>query len=434
MEESELKITVEPAGMRLLRLTVEVPEEQVEQEMRRTARQIAREVTIPGFRKGKAPYNIIIQRYGEDAVRREAADALAERVYRAALEGEEIAPYAPATLVEVELAPMRFAFDVPLPPVVELGDYRSLRIKSPAVRVTEKEVAEVLERLRQENAVLEPVEGRPAQVGDILVISIEGRAEDGAVFLRQEEAEVLLDPEDERPAPGFYRSLEGMRVGEERAFRLKMPEGRPSDEAEFTVRLLRLLERILPDLDDDLARTVGNFDNLKELKKEVKDQIRRRKQQGAEEEYTKRVVQAVVEQARVEYPPDLLDEVVDDLVEEVEARVRQETRMSLPDYLKAIGKDQEQLRQELRLQAEERLRYSLVLAEVADVEGLQVSDGEVEQRITDISRSWNDRADEVRERLQTAENRQMLLNDLLTEKVIERLVTFARGEMESEEG
>ncbi|HIQ01260.1 MAG TPA: trigger factor [Anaerolineales bacterium] len=434
MEEPELKITAEPAGARQVRLTIEVPEERVQQEMQRAARRIAREANIPGFRKGKAPYRIIVQRYGEDMIRREAAEALVGLVYLEALRREEIIPYAPATLLEREAAPLRFTFIVPLPPVVELGDYRSLRIKPPRAQVTKEEVEEVLEQLRQENAVLTPVEDRAAQAGDVLVIGVEGRAEDGTVFLRDEEIEILLDPGSDRPVPGFHQALEGMVVGEERTFRLRIPDGQPYEEGDFSVRLIRLFERVLPDLDDDLARTVGGFDSLKALREDTKDRLRRRKRRAAEEEYVQQVIQAVVEQARVEYPPDTVEEELDELVERLERRVQQELRMSLPDYLRVVDKDDEQLREELRSQAEERIRRTLVLAKVVEVEGLEVSEEEVDRHIAELSRSWGDRADEARERLQTEAIRRVLSNDLLMEKVTERLVAIARGELEPEAG
>ncbi len=428
MDRLEIKVNTEPVETRRLRLTVEIPEEQVQEEMRRTARRIAQEVNIPGFRKGKAPYHIILQRFGEEAVRRETADGLIEQAYRKAMEQEGIQAYAPATLVESQLTPMRFVFTVPLPPVVELGDYRALRIEPPTVQVTGEEVEEVLERLRQENAVLEPLEGRPARAGDVVVIDVEGRDEEGKLFLKDSEVQVLLDPESDYPLPGFHQALEGMTAGEEKTFRLESSGGESPGEAEFTVRLVRLFDRILPQIDDDLARTVGDYDNLQELRARIEEQLRRRKEQEAEESYADQVIQAVVERSRIEYPPDALEEVVDELVEQYGRQVEQEVRMSLADYLRVTQKSLEDLRQELRPRARRRLERSLVLAKVVEAEGLEVSDEEVEQRIAEASQPWGDRAEEVRRRLQKENNRRALFNDLLVEKVINRLTAIARGE------
>lgn len=431
LEHTRLRITKEPAGTCQVRLTVEVPEEQVAQEMQQVARRIAREAHIPGFRKGKAPYGIIVQRLGEEAIRLEAADELAKPVYREALRRMEITPYAPGSLTEMELNPLRFTFTVSLPPVVELGDYRSLRIRPPEVRVSKEEIQEALERLREENAVLEPVEGRVARAGDVLTIAVKGQTDDGEPLVEEEEMEILLDPQDESPIPGFRRALEGMTVGEERTFRLPLPDEDPSKEGEFTVRLLSLFERILPNIDDDLARAVGNFKDLKALRAEIEKQLQEQKQEKAEEEYVEQVIQAAVEQARVEYPPEMLEAELDTLVGQVERWIRREARMSLSDYLKATGTDEEQLRESLRPRAEKRLRSALVLSEVVEAEGLTVSPGELKERIAEISQSWSDPADKVYKRLE--EQAERLQAEILTQKAIERLLAIARGEVKSEE-
>jgi len=431
-DQSALEITTEQLGACQVRLTVGVPEERVQQEMRRTARRLARDITVPGFRKGKAPYGLIVQRYGEGTIRKEAADDLAERVYREALEREGISPYGPAALEVVKLEPLRFTFVVPLPPVVELGDYRSLRVKFPTVRVTKKEVNQALEQLRQSHAVLDPVEDRGAQPGDVMVISVEGRADDGTLLTKEEGIEVLLDPESDNPVPGFYKALVGIAPGEERTFRLKMPDARPTEEAEFTVRLESLFERRLPGLDDDLARTVGDFDSLKALREHIKQRIREQKQAEAKEQYTTEVVQALVDMATVEYPPEAVDEMVDRLVEQIEQRVRREQRMSLQDYLRVTKKTEEQLRADLRPEAEERLRRSLVISRLIEAEELTVSDEEIEQRITEISQLLGEQADEVRRYFQSEERRRTMARDLLVEKALERLTAIARGEEEEE--
>ncbi len=432
MEKLELNITRESAGPCVVQLTVEIPAEQVQREMQRTAKKIARGTNIPGFRKGKAPYRIILQRYGEETILHETAENLVDRVYREVLEREELIPYAPGDLVEMELEPMRFVFTVPLAPVVELGDYRSLRLKPPSVRVMKKEVAEILDYLREENAVLDPAEGRGARAGDMLVIDVEGRAEDGSVFMKDSEVEVVLDPDEEYPAPGFFRALEGIKVDEERTFWLDMPEGRSPQRAEFTVRLVELFDRTLPELDDDLARTVGNFDSLKELKKDIKAQLRQHKQEEADTEFADKVIKAVVAQATIEYPPEALEEELDDVVEQFGQQVRRERQMSLADYLKVTRQTEEELREELRPAAKRRLEHSLVLAQVVSQEGLEVSEEEIAQRITEIVAAWEDRSDIVREVLEREENRRRIANDLLVDKVVDRLVAIARGEQVEE--
>jgi trigger factor len=427
-----LKITTEPLEKRQLRLTIEVDEERVQQAMQRAARKIASQVNIPGFRKGKAPYELIVQRYGEDAVRQEAVEMLTEAVYRETLEQEEIKPYAPATLDEVVLHPVTFKFIIPLPPAVELGDYRDYRLKAPKVRVYKKEVQQALEQIREENAILEPVD-RPVAMGDGVMIDLVGRTVEGVEFLRADDARILLDAESAGPAPGFAEAVVGMQAGEESTFTLTLPADFPQEklrgqEAEFTVTMTEVYESTLPELDDDLARTVGNFDSLKALEKHVNEQLRQAAQGEADEEYTAQVLEAFLEQAQVEYPPAMLKETLDEVVEEFERAVKREARLSLEDYLRTRGQTMEELREELEPRAAVRLKRGLVLGEVVMREGLEVDEEEIGAHVEEVSASWGVRADEVRTSLSSDAGRQAMRNRLLADKAVRRLVAIARGE------
>jgi len=429
---THLKIATEPLEDRQLLLTIEVDEERAQQAMRKAARRMAKDVSIPGFRKGKAPYDVIVQRYGEDTVRKEAADMLAEEVYREALEQEGIEPYAPGVLDEIVLRPITFRLTVPLQPLIDLGDYRSYRLKPPKVEVSREELQQAFEGIREQNAVLEPVD-RPAALGDVVVIDLVGQTAEGVTFLKGDGIRVLLDAKSTDPAPGFAEAVEGMETGEERTFTLTLPADFPREElqgqeAEFTVRLVEAYERILPRLDDDLARTVGNFDSFEELQEHVRKQLQQAAQEKADKEYAEQVLETVIEQAQVEYPPVMLKEALDEVVQDVERAVRREARLSLEDYLRIQGKSMEELREELRPQAAARLKRALVLGEVARLEGLEISEEEVGAHIEEVSAPWGVRADEVRSSLNSDEGRRAVHSRLLAQKAIQRLVAIARGE------
>lgn len=421
MEKPTISVTTEPAGTRKIRLTVTVPEEQVRQKMCHLAREISENVAIPGFRKGKAPYAIILQYYGERRLREQVAEDLTREVYKAALEQEGLEPFGPAMLEEVQISPMQFTFTVPLSPVVRLGDYRSLRVEFPPLEVTEDEIQSVLEDICRDNSVLEPVEGRGAQPGDVLRISVEGRTDQGQVFLKDDEVDVPLAPEDPYPAPGFFTALEGMMSGEERTFRLKMPGGQPSEEAEFSVHLHGLYRQILPELDDDLARTFGPFHTLAELKEEIRQRILERKEETAKEEYTQEVIERLVSQVEVEYPSVMLEEELGRLTERLGQRIRASERMTLEDYLKVTGQTMDDLRKRLHPVADTNVRQNLVLLELVRAEGLSVSDDEVEQYLQKTGESQ-------RSESQSPEYRKRLSSQILYEKIVDRLLAIARGE------
>jgi trigger factor len=427
-----LEITTETLENRQVRLTIGLDEEQSKQAMHQAARKIAREVNIPGFRKGKAPYELIVQRYGENTVRSEAAELVIEEVYREALEQEDITPYAPGALDGVELDPITFNFVIPLPPTIDLGDYRDYRLKPKKVRVYKKEVEQALENIREQNAILELVE-RPAALDDGVVIDLVGRTAEGIELLKADEVRVLLDAESTDPAPGFAEAIVGMEADEERTFTLTLPDDFPQEqyrgqEIDFTVKMREVYDSTLPDLDDDLARTVGSFDSFKELENDVREKLRQTAQEQADKEYAAQVLEAILEQAQVEYPPVMLENGLDEAVADVEQAVKRELRISLEDYLRFQGKTEEELREELEPRAKARLKRGLVLGEVVSQEGLDVGQEEVGTHIEAVSAPWGVRADEVRSSLESDAGQQVVRSQLLTDKAIQRLVAIARGE------
>lgn len=427
-----MKITTESVGERQVALTIEVDEERVRRAQRETARHISREVDIPGFRKGKAPYDVVVQRLGPEVVQQELVNILAEDVYREALEQEDITPYAPGTLEEVEFEPLKLEFVVPLTPQVDLGDYRGYRREFSESEVTDEALDRALEGIREENAVLNPLD-RAATEGDLLAGHLVGRASDGKVFLDEEEARIRLELEADGPIPGLVEALIGIEPGEERTFTLVLSEDfeveeLQGEEAEFTVEVESVYERILPELDDDLARTVGKYDNFEELEADVRDRLRQRRQAQAESEYAEQVLDDIIEQAEVSYPPVMLEETLDDAVESYEVQVERREHMMLKDYLRIQGKTMEDLREELRPGVEESLKRSLVLGEIVEQEELEISNEELDIQIAESSEQYGERAEEVRAALSSPDAQRDIRNRMLANKAVQQLVAIARGE------
>jgi trigger factor len=415
--QSELKVTREDlVDSRQVRLRVELPEERVQGEMRKVARGISRDVRIPGFRKGKAPYGVIAQRYGEQALRAEAIENLLEEVTREVIQGEDLTPYAQIQLESMELQPFHFTILVPLPPTVDLMDYRSIRIPILEMEVESEEIDEVLESLRERSAVLEPVEGREAQAGDVLVFDVKGWTEEGELFVQQEGLEAVLDPESERPAPGFYEAMLGMTPGEERTFEVEMLEEVAFERGKFTVQLVDLSEQLLPGVDDDLARTVGDFESLEELRQLIHDQIEQQKRILARQKNIDAALDALVEQAEIRYPPQALEDQLDEMVNQFVQQVRQNLRMSFEDYLRAQGMSEEELRSDMKDQARERLERSLALSELVDAEKLELMEDDLEGM------------ESAREELDSLEQIESFASRLLIERAFNRLLAIVRGE------
>ncbi len=426
-----MKITTKPLESRRVEVYIELGEERTEEVMRKAAHRISRNIDIPGFRRGKAPYGTVLRRYGERTLRQEAVNSFAEDIIQEALEKEEIYPSGPVSLGDVTLDPIVFTVVVPLSPVVELGDYRDYRREMPTVEVSEEDVQERLDELRRENTVLEPVD-RPAALGDVVEIDLVIE-KDTEVVLEQKDFDFLLDAENERPAPGFSEALVGMEVGQEETFTLKLSddlseENLRGQEADFTVDLKDVYKRILPDVDDDLARTVGSYDSLEDLKDHVRRQLSEQAWEEAESEYARQVVEDIVERSRVEYPPHILEEALDDALKRFEESLQRQQHLTLEDYLRFQGQTEEDLRESLEPQARESLETSLVLGRVVHLENLAVDEDELDQEIEGFLRLFGDRAGKARAEMESEERRKEVLNRLLTNKAIKRLVAIAKGE------
>lgn len=410
--------------------------EAVEEAKRQAAREISREVNIPGFRKGKAPYAKVVQYVGEPAVLQEATEHLIDTYYAEFLERAGISPYGPGELVNVNPSPLTFKIRIPLEPSVDLGDYRSLREEWVSPTVSDEEVDQVLAQVREEHAVLEPVE-RAAEMGDEVMINVHAKV-DGDVIVDEHDISVLLSEERPFLSPEFVDALIGITTSEQKTFTLTLPEtiDEPSlqgVEADFEVEATQVYERTLPDLDDALASTVGSFETLEDLVTDIRQRLLSQKEEQTEAAYRDRLVNALVEQAEIAYPPQMVEDTLDDMLGEVSDRIQRQQKMSLEDALRLEGRTAEQFREDLRPQAERRVRHSLVLRELAEVEGIDVSADEVVQEYSDLLNRMGmgehipDRKIDVDSALG-----QNLRSTVFGRKVMNRLSTIGRGEAESE--
>jgi trigger factor len=268
---------------------------------------------------------------------------------------------------------------------------------------------------------------------DGVVIDLRAQAPDGEEIFNVDELRLLLNAESGFPAPGFHEAIVGMEAGEERTFTLPLSDEFPREElrgqeAEFTVTVAEVYDSTLPDLDDDLARTVGSFDSIEELEEHIKEQIRQNAQREADEEYAAQVLEAILEQAKVEYPPMMLEKTLDDMAKEFEDAVKREQHLSLEDYLRFRDKTMDQLREEMEPGAAIRLKRALVLGEIVNQESLAVGTEEINAHIETVSASWGVRADEVRTSLGSEAGQRTVRSQLLANKAVQRLVAIARGE------
>lgn len=444
-------------------MTVEVDDAQAEQLLKAAAKRISTQVQIPGFRPGKAPYSLIVRRFGEEVIREEALEDLTDKVFREALKQANLEPFAPATLEEVSWQPLVMKVRVPLEPKVELDDYRALRLEPVSVEINEEEVDEALARMQAKYTSWQTVE-RPARVGDRLEVSV--RVEiDGASSSRDGVTLLVRDPdEDDRYAP-IAKTLLGVSAGEERTVTVPAAliwEEEPDAEADIEDEALEdLVEDLLDDLeeneseedkstseqqvtfwfkvhavqeghlhplDDDFAQMVGDFNTLQELREKVRETLIKEKQAEIKREQAGQAINRIIETARVEWPPVLEESAIDRWVSGLEQNLKQKG-MPLQAYLRAQQKSLEQLREEMRPQVQRQLRRSLVLQEIARREGLSVEPDEVLRFIEMMAKIAESQGEEVPSSISSAAVRQ-IYQDLLDIKVYTRLVEILEGKAE----
>jgi trigger factor len=434
-----LKIETQELEERQIQITIEVPPEKVQAAMRSAARRIGRQMRIPGFRPGKAPYEIILRRVGEEEIFEEALESLGQEVYRQALDTSDIEPYGPGSLEEVvSRDPLVLCFTVPLSPKVDLGDYRALRVPYEPPEIGDEDVEKVMEELRQRQALIEPVE-RPAQLGDILLLDIEGdlldveEGEEGRL-VRQEGVSYLLDEEEVWPFPGAAQELVGLEAGQEKTVEITFPEDYPAEEvrgkrARFKFTCHEVKSRSVPEWSDDLAREVGDFDDLDTLRAKVRQDLTAEANRRAEEEYGEKVIEALVEGATMEYPPRMLEEEIGDILHDMERRL-QSQGLSMEDYLKLENKTAEDLRKDVEPQARRRLERALVLGKLVEAEGIEVSAQEIDAEIDRLAESIGIGVEQARGLFDTPGGRRRVELELLTRKAIARLVSIAKGEIQ----
>ncbi len=429
-------------------LTLVLDNQELERAKRRVAREYARRMKIPGFRPGKAPYELVARRVGEEVIREEALERLLDEYYPKALKEAEIEPYGPGKLEEiVSEDPPTFKLLVPLAVDVELGDYRSVRVPYEPPELDEEEVEKVIDAYRQMFAVLEPVD-RPAEVGDVVYVDVqayEEGQEDGEPLFADQNHPVLIEKEPhegEWPYPGFPEEFVGAKAGDTKTLVYTYPD----DEEDETLRgktvvvkaeVVEVKGRSVPELNDDFAQQLGAQD-ADDLRKGVRESLAQQKQQTYDVEYLTAVLDAIVEQATLKYPPQAVEDEVADRLEEYQ-REAQQRGLSWEDYLKERGTDEEALRAEIREEVEPFVRRRLVLEAIAREENLEVDT----DKVLDTARNY---LVQLASSLEPKEARKLgrdkaFIQDLVAAAAHDELIgqaeafviALAKGELEAEE-
>ena len=374
-----MKVSSAELPPRQVSLDIEVEKDRLDRAIDDAYRRLAGRVDVPGFRRGKAPRSMVERMIGHDRIVEEALDRLVPEVVTEAMEQEKVEPYTRPRVESIEFDPLRLKAVIGLAPKVELGNYAaSLRVSAEQPDVGDEQVDGVIQRLRESYAQWAPVE-RGVQTGDRVGIDLKATiAEREEPVMDSKDAEYVVDPEGAQPAPGFAEQVVGMNPGDQKKFTLTMPEdyrdkevaGKPAD---FEVTLHWVKERELPELDDAFAQQVGEYADVAGLRTAVNAQLRQREEERVREKLEEDAMSKLVEISTIEFPPQLVDLQAQHMLDTFKNSVERQG-LQLNQYLRLIGKEQEVFEQEIRTEAESRVRRTLALDAFASAEHIDGED------------------------------------------------------------
>lgn len=430
-----MKISTEITPDRQAIVTVEVDEDQMQDALKRAAHTISRVRPLPGFRPGKAPYEIVERTFGKEVLFDEAVEELSRSMYLKVLKDAEINAIDAGNVEVVQKEPPIFKYTIPVVPEVKLGDYHNIHMQPEEITVTDEEINEVLNRFQQTQATVTPV-SRPVETGDVITVDVAG----GVPELEQ------LDEKDMRVTVGddgqarlpFDEQLLGMNAGETREVDYTYPEDAEDEEfrgktAHYRVTVTDIKETQLPELTDEFAQAVSEFKSLDQFKGNIREIIRRQKQENSDTKFANQVLQAITDQSEIAFPPSMLDHEVE---HDMEHLVHDIKRLGLEwdNYLRLSGKSEAQIKEQLRPSAEKRLKQLLVLTELIKAENIQVTreevNADIERRVQEtVAEGGN--ANAARRAYNQRDARENIEFNLRVSQVMNKIVAMAKGEATS---
>ena len=421
-----MKVTAERIPEAQMLLEIELDDARVKKSLDQAARRLSQRFRIPGFRQGKAPRRVVESTLGPDAVFEEAAERLIPQALTEALEQEELDPVAQPSVEVTGREPVTFTATIPLPPVVELGDYQSIAIAKPESEFSEEMLEERLLELRRQHAVLEPVEREP-QLNDRVTADVRAEVE-GEEILDQPGAEFHLREGSVIGVPGLSEKLVGVAVGEQHVIPIDVDEDWDDEEVAgktviFTVTIHDVKSEELPDPDDDFAMEVSDeFETFADLRERIESGLREQTERQAEEQFSQAVMQAAVDRATLEYPPALVEHEIEHMRQDFARQMGQDPAT----FLRDSSEQGEQLLASFRTQANERVINTLVLQNISEAEGIEVLDEEVTADLQQMLAGMptQDSA-QTEQMLQDEGIRANVQSRLVRERTIERLQQIA---------
>ena len=432
-----MSVQVENLEKSMAKLTITVSAEDFEKALQRAYQKQKKNISIPGFRKGKVPRQVIEKMYGAGVFYEDAANSILPGAYADAAKesGLDITSTPQIDVTQIEKGKdFIFTATVALKPDVVLGQYKGVEVPKPDRTVTDEDVEKALKEEQEKNARQITVEDGGAENGDSVVMDYEGKI-DGEPFEGGSAKNHTLVLGSGSFIPGFEDGLLGVKGGETRDVEVTFPEDYHAEElkgkkAVFTCKVEKVTRKELPELDDEFAQEVSEFDTLDAYKADVRKNLETKKEEAARQEIKDNAVSKAAQNSTIEIPAPMIDTQADRMIDNF-ARRLQAQGMSMQQYMQFTGSDENMMREQVKPQAEIQIRNQLTLEKIAEAENIQVSDEEVDQEIEKMAKAYNMEPDKMKEIIGD-EEKENIRKDLADQKAMD-LVAAAAVEVEKKE-
>ena len=440
-----MSVKVENLEHNMAKLTIEVSAEELEKALNTAYNKQKRQISVPGFRKGKVPRAMIEKMYGAEIFYEDAANELMQQTYPSAIDesGVDIVSRPTVDVVQIEKGkPFIYTAEVATRPEVTLGKYMGVTVTKIDTSVTEDEVEAELENQRNTNARTVTVTDRPVKEGDTAVIDFEGFV-DGVAFAGGKGENHPLEIGSHSFIDTFEDQLVGKNAGDEVEVNVTFPEQYQAAElagkpAVFKVKINEIKAKELPELNDEFAQDVAGVDTLAEYKEELKKNLTEKKENEAKKTKEDEAIQKIIDKSKMDLPKAMIDTQCETMVNEFAQRIAQ-SGLSMDQYLQFSGMTVDQLKEQVRPEAETRIKSSLVLEQIAKEENIEVSDEDINAEIEKMAKAYGMEADKLKEYMGDSEKESMKRDlaitkavDLIMENVKERAKAKTKKEKETE--
>ena len=425
-----MKITQEEVVDNQTTLRIELEDADLNPYLDQGYRRLAPQISIPGFRRGKVPRHVVESFMGRESLLNEVLDSMVYEVTGKAIAEKELDTAGIPKIEDLDMDPVSFTATVALKPEVELGDYKSIRVPYRFDAITDGDVEERIDSIRSSLGTWEIVE-RPPQIGDLINVDARGVVE-GEEFWVREDGVLYLDEEGSIPIKGFPQAIVGLEPGQETEFTLAIPEdfrdaSLAGKDASFTVTVNEVSERKLPELTDEFAQELpDSYDSVEDLRNSIREHLIREATTRLESEYESEVLQALINEAAIAIPPVMLESETNRILNS-EEEFLQSMNIRKDDYLRSIGKSEEDALQEAEESAEQRIRRTFALDKITELENIEATEQDIDERFNQMYAGQRLRRRERRSR------RESVAEMLKYEKTVAFLLEIAKTEDETEE-